>query len=474
MVKKSTNMVKYIIKRVLTMIPLLFAVLTITWLLSQAMAINPLQSEVSLWDMQIYYDEMARLGLNQPIHIQFLRYFRDFFTGNWGESYSGRFEGWLVTDIIIVVLPRTLEMMIIPIFIVPIIAVKLGSTSAKNRKKKKDILIRSSAVIGAGFPSFWIAILLQLLFGVIIYQATYLRFDIGIYKANNVLFTPSFPDSIPPQFNLIIMGVLFFLMIGGFYLIYRSNKLRKERYPESFSRKGLLSYIIFGVVSFTAFFILLFFAFSNLLAFSVMTVILIVFIIALFSFGVATKNYKSLLISGILICIVGIVPIMIFLDTYGTKFRLLDSIIFNEPIYFWDTIGHLILPSLSMTFIGLAGITRQTRSSMLDVLNQDYIRTARAKGVPEKKVINSHALRNALIPTSNLIIGGTAAALLGSLFIEIIYDYPGFGFTFFTSIISGNIPLINGCVMVSTLILFSSNLIADVMYTIIDPRIMYT
>ena len=205
-----------------------------------------------------------------------------------------------------------------------------------------------------------------------------------------------------------------------------------------------------------------------------MTIILIVLIIALFSFGVVTKNYKSLLISGVLICIVGIVPIMVFLNTYGTKFRLLDSIIFNEPLYFWDTIGHLILPSLSLTFIGLAGITRQTRSSMLDVLNQDYIRTARAKGVPEKKVINNHALRNALIPTSNLIIGGTAAALLGSLFIEIIYDYPGFGFTFFTSIISGNIPLINGCVMVATLILLSSNLIADVMYTIIDPRIMYT
>ncbi len=474
MVKNSTNMVKYIIKRVFTMIPMLFAVLTITWLLSQAMAINPLQSEVSLWDMQIYYDEMERLGLNDPLYVQFLNYFRDFFTGNWGESYSGRFEGWLVTDIIITVLPRTLEVMIIPIFIVPIIAVKLGSTSAKNRKKKKDILIRSSAVIGAGFPSFWIAILFQLLFGVLIYQATNLRFDMGIYKANNVLLKPSFPDSIPPQFNLIVMGVLFFLMIGGFYLINRSNKLRKGELQKSFSRKRLLSYIIFGVTSFIAFFMLLFFAFSNSTVFLVMTVILVVLIITLFSFGMVTKNYKSLLISGVLICIVVIVPMIVFLNTYGTKFRLLDSIIFNEPLFFWDTIGHLILPSLSMTFIGLAGITRQTRSSMLDVLNQDFIRTARAKGVPEKKVINNHALRNALIPTSNLIIGGTASALLGSLFIEFIYDYPGYGATFFTSIISGNIPLINGCVMIATIILLSSNLIADVMYTIIDPRIMYT
>ncbi|MHA1235558.1 MAG: ABC transporter permease [Promethearchaeota archaeon] len=412
-------MVKYIVKRILMMIPMLFAVLVITWILSQAMAINPLQSEVTGWDMQIYYDEMERLGLNDPIYVQFLNYFRDFFTGNWGESYSGKFEGWLVTDIIITVLPRTLEMMIIPIFIIPIIAVKLGSTSAKNRKKKKDILIRSIAVIGAGFPSFWIAILLQYLFGIVLYEASFFAFDMGIYKANNVLLDPSFPDIIAPQSSLIVVLLLFFLMIGGFYLIYRGNKLRKQNKS-------------------------------------------------------ASKKHIFLFISGILICIIGIVPIMIFIYTYGTKFRLLDSIIFNEPLYFWDTIAHFILPALSITLVSLAGITRQTRSSMLDVLNQDYIRTARAKGVPEKEIINKHALRNALIPTSNLIIGGVASILLGSIFIEYIFEYPGFGDTFFTSIISGNISLINGCVIVATIILLSSNLIADVMYTIIDPRIIYS
>ena len=412
-------MVKYIVKRILMMIPMLFAVLVITWVLSHAMAINPLQSEVTGWDMQIYYDEMARLGLDQPIYVQFFNYLRDFFTGNWGESYSGKFEGWLVTDIIITVLPRTLEMMIIPIFIIPIIAVKLGSTSAKNRKKKKDIIIRSVAVIGAGFPSFWIAILLQYLFGRVLFEGTFFAFDIGIYKANNVLLDPSFPDIIAPQSSLVGVLLLFILMIGGLYLIYRGNKLRKQGKQ-------------------------------------------------------ANKNYILFLILGILICIIVIVPIMIFLYTYGTKFRLLDSIIFNEPIYFWDTIAHFILPAISITLVSLAGITRQTRSSMLDVLNQDYIRTARAKGVPEKEVINKHALRNALIPTSNLIIGGVASILLGSIFIEYIFEYPGFGDTFFTSIISGNISVINGCVIVATIILLSSNLVADVMYTIIDPRIIYS
>ena len=137
MVKKSTNMVKYLIKRILMIIPMLFAVLVITWLLSNAMAINPLQSEMTSWDIQIYYSEMERLGLDKPLYIQFINYFRDFFTGNWGESYSGKFEGWLVTDIITVVLPRTLEMIILPIVIIPIIAVKLGKHLQKLGKRRK-------------------------------------------------------------------------------------------------------------------------------------------------------------------------------------------------------------------------------------------------------------------------------------------------------------------------------------------------
>ena len=395
------------------MIPMLFAVLTITFFLSHAMSINPLQSMMTGWDINIYFDEMERLGLNEPIYVQFAYYIRDFFTGNWGESYSGQFQGWSVNDIIITVLPRTLELMIIPIIISPIIAVKLGTTSAKNRKKKKDILIRSVAVVGAGFPSFWIAILLQFLFGRILYEGTFFAFDIEIYNSNSVILNPSFPDIIPTQFSSFIVAMFFFLMIGGLYLIYRGNKLRK-------------------------------------------------------------KNFKYFILSGAFLCIIGIVPIIIFINTYGTKFRLLDSIIFNEPIYFWDTIAHLLLPSISMTFLSLAGITRLTRSSMLEVLEQDYIRTARAKGVPEKEIINKHALRNALIPTSNLIIGGVASALLGSVFIELIYGYSGFGGIFFFAIMNGNIPLINGCVMVATIILLSSNLIADVFYTIIDPRIVYT
>ncbi|MFW9874363.1 MAG: ABC transporter permease, partial [Candidatus Thorarchaeota archaeon] len=142
-------------------------------------------------------------------------------------------------------------------------------------------------------------------------------------------------------------------------------------------------------------------------------------------------------------------------------------------IYLWDTLIHLVLPVFCMIFISLSGVTRQTRSSMLDVLDQDYVRTARAKGVIEKDVINKHALRNAILPTSHLIIGGTAAALLGSLFVEVTFNYTGMGFYFLMAIYGGDYLVINGFLVFSTIIIISGTLIADVAYTIIDPRIIY-
>jgi len=159
---------------------------------------------------------------------------------------------------------------------------------------------------------------------------------------------------------------------------------------------------------------------------------------------------------------------------FKTGFRIIDSFLYNDQLYLWDTLIRLILPALCVTFVSLAAITRQTRSSMLDVLDQDYIRTARAKGVIEKDVINKHALRNALLPTSNLIIGGTATALLGSFFIEVTFDYKGFGYYMVRSIFLGDYLVINGLLVFSTVILLTGTLVADVMYTIIDPRITYT
>ena len=118
-------------------------------------------------------------------------------------------------------------------------------------------------------------------------------------------------------------------------------------------------------------------------------------------------------------------------------------------------------------------MSRQTRSSMLDVLDKDYIRTARVKGVKERDVIYKHALRNGMLPSSHLIIGGIATSLIGSLFVEITFNYTGMGYYFYSSLMLADYYLINGFIVFFTLIIISGTLTADILYTIIDPRIIY-
>jgi peptide/nickel transport system permease protein len=449
------------------------------------MLINPLLNKLPpVQDLSIYYLEMERLGLNQPVHVQLFNYLRDFFTGSWGKSYS-LYPNWEVFKIIYTIFPKTIELMIIPIVIVPIIAVKLGVTSAKNRNHSKDMIIRSIAIIGAGFPAFWIAGILRYFFGVVLYEASYYQFDLDIEGSNSSGLGAAIPGTVPTQIQLgYLMGILLFLIIG-IILIYLGYKWRKNSKIVFKKQKYLPYYLVFSFIGIIVFTILLFFLpysyylFFLMIEFLIASTIFTIYLILSLLFYKNPKEKKNiigsvfLIFSGIIIGIIGLIPFLTYLTTYGTQLRIIDSILFNDQLYLWDTIGHIILPTIAMTIVSLSGITRQMRASMLDVLNNDYVRTARAKGVPEKQVINKHALRNALIPTSNLIIGGTAGALLGSVFIEWIFNYKGFGYTFFDAILSGDIPVINGCILFATIIILTGNLVADVMYTIIDPRIIY-
>jgi ABC-type dipeptide/oligopeptide/nickel transport system permease component len=156
-----------------------------------------------------------------------------------------------------------------------------------------------------------------------------------------------------------------------------------------------------------------------------------------------------------------------------TGFRLIDAFLFNDQALLHDSLLHILLPALASIVVSLASITRQTRASMLDVMRMDYVRTARAKGVAEKDVINKHALRNALIPTSNEIVGLVASLLVGSLFLEMIFNYKGMGWYLFAAIQGGDYVVIVGIVIIDSIIILSGTLVADILYTIIDPRIVY-
>jgi peptide/nickel transport system permease protein len=138
-----------------------------------------------------------------------------------------------------------------------------------------------------------------------------------------------------------------------------------------------------------------------------------------------------------------------------------------------DLLAHLFLPLVVTTFGGLASVSRYARTSMLEVIRQDYIRTARAKGLSEFQVIFKHALRNALIPVVTLLGLSLPGLIGGSFIIETIFAWPGMGRLGFEAVFSHNYPLLMGIGVISAILTLLGNLLADLAYAWLDPRIRY-
>ena len=138
---------------------------------------------------------------------------------------------------------------------------------------------------------------------------------------------------------------------------------------------------------------------------------------------------------------------------------------------FWDLIKHLILPVLLSAFGGLAGLSRYMRSNMLEVIRQDYIMTARAKGLSERVVIYKHALRNALLPVITILGLSIPGLIGGSVIFETIFAIPGMGQLFYMSVMARDYPVVMGILFIGAALTLLGNLIADVSYAVADPRI---
>lgn len=143
------------------------------------------------------------------------------------------------------------------------------------------------------------------------------------------------------------------------------------------------------------------------------------------------------------------------------------------PEYVWDVFQHMILPVFVLGVASAAATGRYMRGSLLEVINQDYIRTARAKGLSEVLVIGKHALRNALIPIITLLGLSLPFLLGGAVIVETVFSWPGMGKVTIDAIFSRDYPLIIACTMVSGVMVILGNLLADVLYALVDPRIRY-
>ncbi len=157
----------------------------------------------------------------------------------------------------------------------------------------------------------------------------------------------------------------------------------------------------------------------------------------------------------------------------ATGFMLIDTLKSGEPGAFRSALSHLVLPSIALGTIPLAVVARMTRSSMLEVLREDYVRTARAKGLPHWRVVLVHALRNALIPVITVIGLQVGLLLSGAILTETIFSWPGVGNWLIHGVQSRDYPVVQGGILLIATIVISVNLLVDLLYGIVNPRIRH-
>ena len=157
-----------------------------------------------------------------------------------------------------------------------------------------------------------------------------------------------------------------------------------------------------------------------------------------------------------------------------TGIHVLDALLLGDREVFTSALRHLVLPAIALGSIPMATVARMTRSTMLEVLRQDYVRTARAKGLEERVVMVRHALKNTLIPVVTIIGLQLGLLLSGAVLTETVFALPGLGRLAITSLLARDYAVVQAVVLISALMIVVINLAVDVLYAYLDPRIQYT
>lgn len=267
------------------------------------------------------------------------------------------------------------------------------------------------------------------------YMGNLLRFDFGISIFSRIPVSESLLNRFPATIELTVLAMIFALVLGipaGVWAALRRG---------TFADTAVMTVALSGV-SFPVFW-------------------LAIILIYIFAVQLGWLPPSGRLSTGV------------DLNTI-TGLYVLDSLLtWNMPAL-RSALSHLILPAVALGTIPLAITVRMTRSSMLEVLNQDYVRTARSKGLPRSAVVNKHALRNALLPVVTVIGLSFGTLLSGAILTETVFSWPGIGRWVYDAISARDYPIIQGGVLFVAFIFVLINLVVDLSYAIIDPRIQYS
>lgn len=356
-------MATYIIRRILSSLPVLLGILFVTFALGRLIPGDPCRAILGEKATDQVCDQFIRRhGLDKPIPVQFVVYVSEIARGDLGTSLK---YGKPVTALIVERLPTTIELSLAAMSFSVIIGIPLGIISAVRHNSALDVSTMMVANIGVSMPVFWLGLMLAYVFALLLK-------DTPLQLPPSGRLSPG--ASVPPFFE--VWGLA--LTPSGFF-------------------------------------------------------------------------YSMLL--------------------FLSRLNILNAVLTWRWDIFRDAVKHIILPAVAVGTIPLAIIARMTRSSMLDVLGQDYIRTARAKGVPRFAVILKHALRNALLPLVTIIGLSLGSFLGGAVLTETIFGLSGVGRILYDSITARDYGVVQSFTVVIAVFFVILNLLVDISYTYLDPRV---
>lgn len=468
----------YVLRRLLLSIPVLLGVTLLTFAISwQA---NEGHMERAYLTEKMTAEQRQRIveqyGFDEPFYVQYFTYVQRVATLDLGFSHV---EGDRpVMEVYKEFLPATLELTLAAMVVAVFAGVALGSLTAVRKDSPVDHATRFLALSGVSVPIFWLGLLLKFAFA-----TTYpveLFSEAGVIT-KTVVFSVAFglpilagafaTDLIDPKTlswrRLAIQVGLFALLVGLFvllgwtfaavvlgmvgataYLIALLLRLRKAPRVSPWIWKGVFAAVVAG---------------SGILAASPAANGAIEGIFDMIPDFPLGGRFSNELIQN-----EGEHP---SLTDGPTRILLVDTLLARDMTAFWDVVNHLVLPGVTLGYASMAVITRMMRSSMLEVLPLDYVRTARAKGLPENQVIRRHARRNAFIPIAT-VVGLTFGSLLsGAVLTETIFQWPGLGRWSTKAIGSFDTTSVMSFTLLVVVVYLIANLIVDIMYSVLDPRV---
>jgi len=456
------------------------------------------------------------LQLNVPPPVRYFSWLRGIVAGLWGNFDMGltRFDV-PVTELLAQAIPVTIKLVITSTFLAIIFGISIGMITAIRQYSRFDYVITFVSFLLFSLPIFWVAVLLKefmaIQFNDFLVEPQFSRTTISVVALVFGLIMAGFVGGSKSRFLSVMAGGAVFAaavlsyvsltrwflepslgIFGVSFLALCSAAIVIQLITGVEDKRGLTAG--FGTAVAVA---LLYFPLQALMPASANFLNVLTVFVATISVGtligymVSSIDRRVYMRIGLFTALLATFPVII--DRFMAEFAgyMNSDAVRGRPIptlgqandllateqleNFWvsglDTALHLILPTIALTLISFAGYVRFARGSLLEVLNMDYIRTARAKGLSERTVIVRHGMRNAMLPLTTILVNDFAGLLGGAIITEGVFAWKGMGQLFNDSIINYDLNLFMGVFIITALLTVMANLVADLLYGVVDPRI---